>query len=155
MASPAAALAMMVFNPSSESKLYTSWAGAGSLGPFRGELPGRHRRMAADKIAGEPRPGHHPDQVAEGVVDVGAGFPRQGPGVSRRSCGPARPAPRRCSTRCPQPRQPIPQIQRVSDQRPSRHDPGAVQGAEFGGAVFRVTSGVPAPPQAQARWING
>jgi hypothetical protein len=126
MASPAAAFGddgfQSVIGVEGEHVL----GGAGPLGPLGGEC-GVGLQDGGGQDFGEPGPGHHPDHVAEGVVDVGAGFPRQGPGLFGDFAG--LPGPNSTSQHpIPQPGQPVPQIQRISDQRSGGCHAGALEG---------------------------
>jgi hypothetical protein len=115
---------------------------AGSFGTFRGQRRvGLQDRCGQDP--GEARPRHHAEKVAERMIK----------GLLRDFAGLPGPHPTG-EHPIPQPGQPIAQIQRIRDQRPSCHDAGAVQRAEFCGAILRHLRSA-LTPQAHARWING
>jgi hypothetical protein len=152
MASPAAALATMVFNPSLESKLNTSWvlrhrwarsaANAGSA-----------CRMAADnRIANR----------GQGIMSTKSlrawSTSAQACQVKGRVCSAIL---RACQARTP----PVSTRFHSLGSRYRRSKASAIKAraaaipvpckAPSSAAQYSETSGVPSPPQAQARWITG
>jgi hypothetical protein len=71
--------------------------------------------MVADKILANRGHGIIPDEITQGMINICAGLPRQTPGLLGDLAGLPGPHPTGQDS-TPQPRQPVPHVQRISNQ---------------------------------------